>query len=67
MDKRIRIVCLVATLIAIIMVAPYFILFHYGFSNDSSAWSNFGDYINGILTPILTAVNIYVFIRSIVR
>ena len=63
MDKRIKIVCFVATFIAIIMVAPYFILFHYGFSNDSSAWSNFGDYINGILTPVLTAVNIYVFIR----
>ena len=63
MDKRIKIVCLVATLIAIILVAPYFILFHYGFSNESSAWSNFGDYINGILTPILTTVNIYVFIR----
>ena len=63
MDKRIKIVCFVATFIAIIMVAPYFILFHYGFSNDSSAWSNFGDYINGILTPILTTVNIYVFIR----
>ena len=63
MDKRIKIVCFVATFIAVIMVAPYFILFHYGFSNDSSAWSNFGDYINGILTPILTTVNIYVFIR----
>ena len=45
------------------MIAPYFILFHYGFSNDSSSWGNFGDYINGILTPILTAVYIYVFIR----
>ena len=63
MDKRIVIICLVAALIALLLIAPYFILFHYGFSNDPSSWGNFGDYINGILTPILTAVNIYVFIR----
>ena len=63
MDKDIRNVCIGATIVSVIVLALYFIIFHFGFSNDSSSWSDFGDYCNGIITPILTAVNIYVFIR----
>lgn len=63
MDKDIRNVCIGATIASSFLLALYFILFHSGFSNDSSSWSDFGDYCNGIITPILTAVNIYVFIR----
>ena len=63
MDKDIRNVCIGATIVSVIVLALYFIIFHSGFSNDSSSWSDFGDYCNGIITPILTAVNIFVFIR----
>lgn len=63
MDKNIKNVCIGAIIASAILLSFYFASFHSGFSNDSSAWSNFGDYCNGILTPILTAVNIYVFIR----
>lgn len=63
MDKAIRNVCIGAAIVSVIVLALYFIIFHFGFSNDSSSWSDFGDYCNGIITPILTAVNIYVFIR----
>ena len=63
MDKNIKIVCTAAACVSLILIALYFVFFHYGFSNDSNSWSNFGNYFNGILTPILTAVNIYVFIR----
>jgi hypothetical protein len=38
-------------------------MFNDGLSKDSNSWSNFGDYVNGVLTPILTAINIYVFIK----
>ena len=32
----------------------YFYTFHGRISDDSSVWSNFGNYINGLLTPLLT-------------
>lgn len=62
-NRKIRNVCYIAISISVILIVPYFVFFHYGFSNDSNSWSNFGDYLNGVLSPILTAVNIYVFIR----
>ena len=62
-DRRVKIACYIAISISVILIVPYFIFFHYGFSNESNSWSNFGDYFNGVLSPILTAVNIYVFIR----
>lgn len=63
MDKSIKIACIIAAIVSFLMIVLYFVFFHYGFSKDSGSWSNFGDYVNGTLTPILTAINIYVFIR----
>ena len=54
-------VCII--LVSLCVIAFYLYVFHDGLSEDSSVWSNFGDYINGVLTPILTAINIYVFIK----
>ena len=62
-DRRVKIACYIAIFVSVILIILYFVFFHYGFSNDSNSWSNFGDYFNGVLTPILTVVNIYVFIR----
>lgn len=41
----------------------YLYMFNNGLSNNSNSWSNFGNYINGVLTPIFTAINIYVFVK----
>jgi hypothetical protein len=41
----------------------YFFTFHGSISDDSNVWSNFGNYINGLLTPLLTIINIAVFIE----
>lgn len=41
----------------------YFHMFHGEFSDDSYIWANFGNYINGLLTPFLTIVNIIVFVK----
>lgn len=49
--------------IFIIVVGLYFCKFHFGLSDCHSKWSEFGDYFNGLLSPILAAINIYVFIR----
>lgn len=59
--QRIVILCIVLT--SIVILAFYFFMFNDGLSKDSNSWSNFGDYVNGVLTPILTAINIYVFIK----
>lgn len=59
--QRNVIICIV--LVSIIILAFYFFMFNNGLSKDSNSWSNFGDYVNGVLTPILTAINIYVFIK----
>lgn len=59
--QRNVILCIVLT--SIVILAFYFFMFNDGLSKDSNSWSNFGDYVNGVLTPILTAINIYVFIK----
>ena len=59
--QRNVILCIV--IVSIIILAFYFFMFNNGLSKDSNSWSNFGDYVNGVLTPILTAINIYVFIK----
>ena len=41
----------------------YFFTFHGSISDDSNVWSNFGNQINGLLTPLLTIINIAVFIE----
>lgn len=41
----------------------YFFTFDGSISDDSYVWSNFGNYINGLLTPLLTIINIAVFIE----
>lgn len=41
----------------------YFFIFHYGLSYNSSDWANLGSYFSGLLLPILTFVNILVFIE----
>ena len=41
----------------------YFSMFNGNLSDDSYIWSNFGNYINGFLTPLLTIINIVVFIE----
>ena len=40
----------------------YWKVFHGEFSNNSTDWGNFGGYFNGLLTPILTIINIFVFV-----
>ena len=59
--QRNVILCIV--FVSIIILAFYFYMFNSGLSKDSNSWSNFGDYVNGLLTPFLTAINIYVFIK----
>lgn len=58
-----RIVIIAIVSIVILVVGFYFYHFNGSISQDSDSWSNFGNYINGVLMPVLTAINIYVFIK----
>ena len=35
--------------------------FHYGLSSDQLHWSQFGDFFNGVISPIFAAINICIF------
>ena len=45
-----------------IVVGLYWIVFHDGLSYNSEDWGNLGSYFNGVLSPILTFANIFIFI-----
>ena len=45
-----------------IVLGMYWMVFHEGFSYNSADWGNFGSYFNGLMMPILTFVNILVFV-----
>lgn len=52
---------------AILLVALvfYFGNFNNGLSNDQSVWGAFGDFLGGILNPVLTFTTVYLLIRSL--
>lgn len=60
LQKNVTLIIIVAT---ICCLGLYLCMFNNGLSNNSNSWSNFGDYVNGVLTPIFTVINIYVFIK----
>lgn len=37
--------------------------FHFALSNNIADWASFGDYLNGVLSPILAIINIWVFVK----
>lgn len=48
---------------AVVVLTAYFSVFNSGVSNNANNWSSFGSYVSGLMMPILTVINIYVFIR----
>lgn len=43
--------------------AFYWSVFRYGLSTNSADWGSFGGYFSGLVLPILTAINIVVFVK----
>jgi len=41
----------------------YFLIFNEKLSNQPQDWASFGGYISGVLMPLFTAINIWVFVR----
>lgn len=61
MKKYILLVIILLVALSIVL-GMYWMVFHEGFSYNSADWGNFGSYFNGLLMPILTLVNIFVFV-----
>jgi len=37
----------------------------FSFSNDTAVWAQFGDYLGGVISPILTFISVVLLIRSV--
>ncbi|CNK84342.1 Uncharacterised protein [Yersinia mollaretii] len=60
-----KIVGWVVFVIMISVLALYCLWFGLGFSRETDAWGQFGDYFGGVLNPILTFTSVVLLIRSI--
>lgn len=60
--KKYILLAIILLMTIFIVLGMYWIIFHDGLSNNSEDWGNFGSYFNGLLTPILTFINIFVFV-----
>ena len=56
-------IILAITVFTTIVGTTYFYIFHGELSVSSQDWASFGSYISGVLMPIFTAINIWVFVR----
>ncbi|WP_052700559.1 hypothetical protein [Methylocucumis oryzae] len=50
--------------IALTILGFYFSNFHGSLSSDNSAWGTFGDYVGGILNPVIAAFAFYLIART---
>ncbi|WP_332822916.1 hypothetical protein [Stutzerimonas kunmingensis] len=51
--------------ILVVALAFYFANFNDGFSHDQSVWGAFGDFLGGVLNPVLTFTTVYLLIQSL--
>lgn len=60
--KKYILLAIILLMATSIVLGMYWMEFHEGFSYNSADWGNFGSYFNGLMMPILTFVNILVFV-----
>lgn len=51
-------------LIVLGVVGFYFAVFHNGLSEKNEVWGTFGDYVGGILNPVIAAFAFYLIAKS---
>lgn len=59
-----KVVIAVLLIIGFFIVGFYFLHFHSGFSKDNGVWGTFGDYVGGILNPIIAAFAFYLIAKT---
>jgi large-conductance mechanosensitive channel len=57
-------VVLIIFLIVLVVVGTYFFKFHFQLSDNNEVWGTFGDYVGGILNPIIAAFAFYLIAKS---
>ena len=58
-----KLIWIIITICTITTLSCYFAFFNTYFSNNQQDWAAFGSYFSGIMMPILTSINIWVFIQ----
>lgn len=61
-DRKYKACIAIMVITTVICLTLYFFVFHTGFSDNQEDWGYFGSYFSGILMPILTGINVFVFI-----
>lgn len=61
-DRKYKVCVIIMIIMVVICLTLYFLVFHTVGFNNQEAWSNFGSFFSGFLMPILTSINIFVFI-----
>ena len=52
------------TLIILVVVGFYFFNFHHSLSKENNAWGTFGDYVGGILNPVIAFGALYLIAET---
>lgn len=60
---KIQPIIIIIAITFVLSIAFYFVEFHGNLSSNIQDWASFGSYISGVLVPILTAINIWVFVK----
>jgi hypothetical protein len=56
------ILCSILIFIGVFLLEEYFRNFHHGYSKDSNDWANFGQYISGVFSIVLSFLNLLILI-----
>lgn len=59
-----RVVIYIIVGIILFVVGFYLYKFHYGLSNANGDWGTFGDYVGGILNPVIAAFAFYLIAKT---
>lgn len=59
-----KVVITILLILGFFIVGFYFFHFHSGFSKDNGVWGTFGDYVGGILNPIIAAFAFYLIAKT---
>ncbi len=57
-------VVLIIFLFVLVVVGAYFFKFHFQLSDNNEVWGTFGDYVGGILNPVIAAFAFYLIAKS---
>ncbi|NMY91217.1 putative phage abortive infection protein [Pseudomonas oryzihabitans] len=65
-EKNAKIIIHLALAFAVTILILYFYKFHYGLSNETGTWGEFGDFIGGTLNPFFSALSLLAILWTLI-